>query len=199
MNPDQFINLAQSILKIGGALLLARGTVTTSAWQQISGGVIAILGLYFSHTSNATPGAAASSAKAGGGAMRLILFCAFLVALCGGCIPSPSKAHIVRVVSTGTKFGLTQNPNTGIYELGLQRVQVEMTTVPVFWTNGIFSAPDAVMRYEVNTHSSIFGNAALTSTLATGTNAVNSSVGGATPPINASTGTGNNLTPALPH
>lgn len=115
-----------------------------------------------------------------------------------GCHLNPSTGHVIRVVATGTKLGLSQNPSTGVYELGIQRVQTEVTTVPVFLTNGEFKIPPTVLRYEVNTHSAIFGNAALTSTMATGSNAVATAVGGATPPINNGTGTGNNL-PTAPN
>lgn len=119
----------------------------------------------------------------------------FTVLAFAGCATNPSKSHVVRAVATGTKFGVTQNPTTGVYELGLQRVQAEIVTIPVFFTNGVFSIPDVVSRYEVSTHSAVFGNAALTSTMATGTNAVSTQVGGVTPPINAGVGTGSNLTP----
>jgi hypothetical protein len=130
----------------------------------------------------------------------LILAGAVALATVTGCTMNPSKSHIVRAVATGTKLGVTQNPTTGVYELGVQRVQTEIITVPVYaYTNKDGSVnlvvPESVSRYEVNTHSAVFGNAALTSTLATGTNGVATQVGGQTPPINVSTGTSNNLTP----
>ena len=128
----------------------------------------------------------------------LSICAAALLGLGAGCQSSPSKSHVIRVVGTGTDFGINQNPVTGFYELGLKRVQTEVTTVPVIWTNGAFYIPDVVERYEVNTHSSIFGNAALTSTMATGSNAVLTSLGGASQPINANTGVSNNLPTALP-
>jgi hypothetical protein len=119
-----------------------------------------------------------------------------------GCKTNPSKAHVVTARGTYTKLALAQNPATGMYELGLMRGQAELTTIPIVFTNdaeGNLHAvvPDVVSRYEVSTHSAIFGNAALTSTLATGTNGVNTQVGGQTPPINTGVGTGSNLaTPA---
>lgn len=115
--------------------------------------------------------------------------------LLAGCAINPSKSHIVRGVATGTSVGLSQNPATGLYELGVKRAQVEFVTIPIFVTNGVWIVPDVVSRYEVSTHSAVFGNAALTSTLSTGTNAVQTQVGGTTPPINAGVGTGSNLTP----
>lgn len=108
---------------------------------------------------------------------------------------SPSKAHVVRGVTTGTTLGITQNPSSGMYELGIKRVQAEIVTIPVWFTNGVFYTPDVVSRYEVNTHSTVFGNASLTSTLSTGPSAVQTPVGGTTPPINSNVGTGSNLTP----
>lgn len=115
-----------------------------------------------------------------------------------GCASNPDLSHIRRAVGTGTKVGITQNPGTGAYELGVSRVQIEYTSIPVvFSTNSANQLqaviPDVVSRYEVATHSAIFGNAGLTSTLATGTNAVNTAVGGSTPPINNGVGTGSNL------
>jgi hypothetical protein len=107
-----------------------------------------------------------------------------------GCASNPSKSHVVRIVGTGTKIGVAQNPATQCYELGILRAQVELTTIPVFYTNGVCYMPDVVSRYEVSTHNPIFGNLALTSTMATGTNGVTTQVGGATPPINTGFGTG---------
>lgn len=117
------------------------------------------------------------------------------VSILAGCATNPSKSHIVRGVGTGTSLGISQNPGTGLYELGFKRAQIEFVTIPVVFTNGVFVVPDVNSRYEVSTHSAVFGNAALTSTLATGTNAVNTAVGGTTPPINTGVGTGSNLTP----
>lgn len=119
-------------------------------------------------------------------------------ALLAGCASNPSKSHVVRGVATGTSLGITQNPATGLYELGVKRAQVEMITIPVFYTNGAFVVPDVVSRYEVSAHSAIFGNTALTSTLSTGTNAVGTALGGTTPPINAGVGIGSNLAPQVP-
>ena len=119
-----------------------------------------------------------------------------LLAAVSGCGTMPhDTAHVYRFDATGNKLAVSQNPVTGFYELGWQRVQTEYTQVPVIWTNGQFYIPETLMRYEVNTHSAVFGNAAMTSTLGTGSNAVNTRLGGGADPINAATGTGNNLTP----
>lgn len=128
--------------------------------------------------------------------MKTIIALFALIALTiTGCASNPSKAHIIRGVTTGTSLGINQNPATGLYELGIKRAQIEFVSIPVIFTNGAFYSPDVNSRYEVSTHSAVFGNAALTSTLSTGSNAVNTAVGGSTPPINNAVGTGSNLTP----
>jgi hypothetical protein len=196
MNQDQIINAIQTIMKIGGSLLIARGTVTGSQWQDIVGGVLALWGIYASHQSNAsTPAPAAPFIPQVVKAVALALCIAPLVVACH---LNPSAGHIIRIVGTGGKLGITQNPVSGVYELGFQRVQSELTFIPVFETNGHYSVPDAVLRYEANAHSSIFGNSAVTSTMATGTNACATAIGGASLPINIGTGTSNNLQTALP-
>lgn len=122
--------------------------------------------------------------------MKLILLAIAIISLTVGCVHAPAKSHVVHVVATGTKFGITENPATQLYELGLTRFQAEVTTVPIMWaTNKDGSIyvviPDVVTRYEVQGKNTTFGGAGLTSTLATGTNAVNTAVGGTVAPINA--------------
>lgn len=131
--------------------------------------------------------------------IKYILGLALCVALFTvGCAShNPSLSHVVRGVVTGTSLGINQNPVTGAYELGIKRAQVEVLTIPVVFTNGEYHIPDLVSRYEVSTHSAVFGNAALTSTLATGSG-VDTAVGGGTPPINNGVGTGSNLPTAVP-
>ncbi len=115
--------------------------------------------------------------------MKNIIALLTLIALVG-CAHTPSKSHVVHVVATGTKFGITENPATQLYELGL------VTTVPIMWATNrdgtiYVVIPDVVTRYEVQGKNTTFGGAGLTSTLATGTNAVGTAVGGTVAPINA--------------
>lgn len=120
----------------------------------------------------------------------LLTIAAVALALSSGCAGSPSKSHVVKADAQGTKFGIGQNPATGMYELQLWRGSAEVVTIPVWFTNGVYYTADVVSRYELSGHSPVFGNVAVTSTLATGSNAVNTAVGGTTPPINANFGTG---------
>jgi hypothetical protein len=125
------------------------------------------------------------------------LICGLLTITSGCGARKPSSGHILRGAATVTSLGISQNPATGLYELGIKRGQVEVVSIPVWLNtnNNTYAVPDVNSRYEVSTHSAVFGNAALTSTLSTGSNAVNTSVGGATQPINSNVGTGSNLTP----
>lgn len=121
--------------------------------------------------------------------MKKIIALLAIIALTG-CHAQPSKSHVVHVVATGTKFGITENPATQLYELGLTRFQAEVTTVPIMWATNrdgtiYVVIPDVVTRYEVQGKNTTFGGAGLTSTLATGTNAVGTAVGGTVAPINA--------------
>lgn len=126
----------------------------------------------------------------------LVASAALAASLLSGCAGLPhDTAHVYRLDATGNKLAVSQNPVTGLYEVGWQRVQSEYTQVPVIWTNGTFYIPTTLMRYEANAHSAVFGNAAVTATMATGTNAVETQLGGGYPPINSGTGTSNNLTP----
>lgn len=142
-----------------------------------------------------TPAPAASASGLSTAATAVLAFGLLLFGATGCVGRSPSSGHIVRIDAVGTKVGIGQNPATGVYELGIMRVQTELTTIPVFFTNGEYRVAPAVMSYEANAHSAVFGNAAVTSTIATGSNAVNSTLGGQHPPINANTGVSNNLTP----
>jgi hypothetical protein len=187
--------LLRSVLKIGAGYFASKGIADQNTLHVIYAGAVALIGVIWglvhrNSSSNASSGAGVSRYS-----LMLLMAVSVLALGTAGCQTSPSKSHVIRAVATGTKAGITQNPTTGVYEFGLQRVQTEIITVPVFFTNGVWYAPDVVSRYEVNTHSAVFGNANLTSSLATGSNAVNTAVGGTTPPINSNTGTSNMLTP----
>lgn len=106
-----------------------------------------------------------------------------------GCAHTPSAGHVVKLIGKGTKGGITENPVTGSYEIALQRVQMELITIPLAYaTNkdgGVYVViPDVVDRVEALGKNSVFGNAGDTWTLATGSNSVNTLVGGQTTPVN---------------
>lgn len=126
----------------------------------------------------------------------IALLIAIMAGSLSGCSTRPSTNHVIRIDATGAKLGIAQNPVTGMYELAIQRVFTEITTIPVIYdTNKAeFRVTPTVSRYEANTHSAVFGNVAISSTLATGSNAVWTIAGGG-PLINAGTGTSNNLVP----
>lgn len=64
MNSDQFINLIQTIFKIFGGALAAKGMGDSSMWEAISGAAVAVFTWYVSHRWNATPAAPASAQSA---------------------------------------------------------------------------------------------------------------------------------------
>lgn len=119
-----------------------------------------------------------------------------------GCATAINTKDVTKITVTQTGIKLGQNPASQVYELMIGRSQIEYVKVPT-GLNGTNAVPgDAavipqfVSSYEANGHSGVFGNAAVTTTVATGgTNAVNTTVGGEHATINSATGTGNNLTP----
>jgi hypothetical protein len=119
-----------------------------------------------------------------------------------GCATAINTKDVTKITVTQTGIKIGQNPATQVYELMVGRSQVEYVKVPT-GLNGTNAQPsDASVipqfasSYEMNGHSAVFGNAAMTTTIATGgTNAVNTIIGGEHQPINSATGTGDNLTP----
>ena len=127
---------------------------------------------------------------------------ALAITLVTGCATAINTKDVTKITVTQTGIKIGQNPATQVYELMVGRSQVEYVKVPT-GLNGTNAQPsDASVipqfasSYEMNGHSAVFGNAAMTTTIATGgTNAVNTIIGGQHEPINSATGTGNNLTP----
>lgn len=191
MNKDQAASFTLTLVKAASGYGIAHGIGTSSTWATIGSVAAMLVAAFVSHAMHTDDEQPAAKPP-----LRPLLVLAFLCLVMGvtGCA-SNSKGHVIRTVGTGTKLGITQNPATGAYELGFSRVQIEAVVIPVFFTNGAYASPEVVSRYEVSSHSAVFGNVMLTSTLSTGTNAVATSVGGATPPINTGVGTGANLTP----
>jgi len=120
-----------------------------------------------------------------------------------GCATAINTKDVTKVTVTETGLKIGQNVATQTYELVMGRSQVEYLKVPT-GLNGTTNdspaaaamVPQTVSSYEVNGHSAVFGNVAMTTTFGTGgSNAVNTTVAGEHTPINTATGTNNNLTP----
>lgn len=131
----------------------------------------------------------------------ILLLTLGLLPLCG-CALNPSKSHVIHIGAVGTKIGIVQDPISGMYSLSAQRVQADLITIPIMFTTNkagdvVVIIPDVVHSFEVNAHNAVFGNVSTTTTMATGTNAVHTTLGGQHQPINAGVGTGSNL-PAQP-
>ena len=102
-----------------------------------------------------------------------------------GCVAAnPNKGRVVGGTAVGTKIGVSENPVSGLYEFGGQRVQTSFVVVPGYLTNGVYVTPDVVTSYEVQGRNGVFGNAGGTFTFAVGSNACQTLLGGAHHPIN---------------
>lgn len=201
MNSDTVQILIRKAVVLFAGYLLQNGWVTTQGASKVENylGGMAVLAFAFVwsklHLKNNVASTNASSGLPRSTPLLALAAVALLMAVGTGCATAPSSGHVIRAVATGTKLGVTQNPVTGAYELGFERIQTELITTPVLFTNGGYVSPDVVSGYEVSSHSAVFGNVGLTSTMAVGTNAVATMLGGQHTPINAGVGTGSNLTP----
>lgn len=80
MNPDQIINIIQTVFKVGGGMLASKGFLDNEKWEWISGLAIAIVTWILSHKWNATP-----SDPQGKLPLNLILFALVPAMLLSGC------------------------------------------------------------------------------------------------------------------
>lgn len=188
-------------LSIAGVWAVTHGLTTNTGWQTIAGFITAciayIIHWYQSHhaaqMAGTVPAPAPLLSPKQAGATGLIL--ALLVPLLlVGCQNNKDIAHVWTASQDGTTVGVTENPTTQLYELGVKRVHSHVTMIPIiFETNNVGNIraviPDVVVSDEINARSGIFGGAGGTITVATGTNAVGTLLGGGHVPINEGTGT----------
>jgi len=107
-------------------------------------------------------------------------------------ITNPAPSHVVSIVGSGKKLGVTQDPLTQLYQLGYASVFGGLLTVPVVssiegaGTNQllVMHTPDVVARYEIGGKATFFGSAGSTYTVAVGSGACNTLLGGQSPPVN---------------
>lgn len=189
--------VVKNILSAAGVWCINQGIATDSEWKTILGVVsAAIAWVWHWHESHAAAVASgkvqpvALSPKAAGAVALIILLGLFAT----GCKLPNDVAHVYTISADGTSLGVTQNPATQAYELGLKRVHTHVSIIPIMWqstSNGLMVAviPDTVVSDEINARSGIFGGAGGTITVATGTNAVATLLGGGHVPINEGTGT----------
>lgn len=193
--------VVQNALKAAGVWCIGQGIATTANWQIVVGVVSSAVGwIWHWHETHAAavasgqipaPVVPALSPKLTPPVILAFLLPALLLA---GCAIPKDIAHVYTISGDGTSVGITQNPATQAYELGLKRVHTHLSIIPiVFQTNslGVISCviPDVVVSDEINGRNSIFGGAGGTITVATGTNAVQTILGGGHVPINEGTGT----------
>lgn len=124
----------------------------------------------------------------------LVGICAASVLL-AGCvsrpISNPAPSHVVSIIGSGKKLGVTQDPLTQMYQLGYASLFGGLLTVPVTvsydptHTNELnMRTPNVVARYEIGSKATFFGSAGSTYTVAVGTEACNTLLGGQSPPMN---------------
>ena len=106
-------------------------------------------------------------------------------------VSNPAPSHVVSIVGSGKKLGITQDPLTQLYQLGYASVFGGLLTVPVTFgfdqahTNMlVIRTPNVVARYEIGGKATFFGSAGTTYTVAVGTEACNTLLGGQSPPMN---------------
>lgn len=112
-----------------------------------------------------------------------------------GCVASVNTKDVTRitVTTTGLRIGVGTVDRTPEFIAG--RSQVDYIKVPTGLNGTNASAsdaatvPQAVFGYELNTSSPLFGRGAMTATTSTGTNGVQTLLGGQHAPINGGTGT----------
>ncbi|SRR5579862_24188 len=83
MNQDQILNLIQTLFKVGGGALAAKGIGDSSVWEAIGGAVVAAVTWYLSHKWHATPSAAPSVGVSS--MLKLLIVCVLLSALATAC------------------------------------------------------------------------------------------------------------------
>lgn len=128
--------------------------------------------------------------------MKKLLLSCLLGLSVAGCSTAINTKDVTKIVvtTTGVRIGQSQVDKTP--ELTVGRNQVEYLKVPTGLnaTNAnstdVTKTPVVVAGYEVNAHSAIFGNAAMTSTFATDQGGA-TVLGGQHQPINAGTGLNN--------
>lgn len=188
-------------LAAAGVWAVTNGLTTYTGWESVVGFLSAtvayIIHWHSTHTAAVATGqvpapqAPTLSPKAAGAAMLFAL--AMPALLLGGCKLPGDVAHVYHISGDGTSLGVTQNPTTQAYELGLKRIHTTLTIIPiVYQTNALGNItaviPDTVVSDEINARSGVFGGAGGTITIATGTNAVQTLLGGMHVPINEGTG-----------
>jgi hypothetical protein len=202
--------LLQNALKSAGPVLAANGIATSEQWQTVCGVAASAIGwIWHWHESHAAavasgalppaslpPGATLPSAgaKMGLGLIGLLLLPVALLTGCGGLFPK-DVAHAVNFTEDGTKIRVGQDPVSQMPQLIFGREQANITVIPIIFqtnaANGQISAvvPETVESYEFNGRNTTFGGIAGTITFATGSNAVQTVLGGGHAPINEGTGT----------
>lgn len=195
---DSTISLIRSIMKLAAGFIVANGYASGAEMETITAGLVAVALTVWGCLHRAKPAAPAAVP------IKQIVPCLALLSLVlsPGCITAPGKpaGHIVAGTAGGKKLGITYNAITGLPELGVQSVDGEFAIIPLLLnTNtGNYYTPDFVMSREIMAKAGMFGTAAGTYTFATGSNAVQTLLGGMHYPVNAGFQTASNVSITLP-
>lgn len=145
MNSDQFASILRSLLKMGGVYLMAHG-VSTSTTQLISGLVLAVAGVLFSHWANAD-GATPSSS---GGKLGLFLAVGFLAFAVVGCGTVYNSNKITAVKERGFGIVIAESAANQTPEMKMGFFSSVIQIIPTATTtNGTIETPRYMDTFEL--------------------------------------------------
>lgn len=183
---DTAQTLVRYLVKTLAGAAIAHGYIQGANTEMIIAVIVSLISAVWGVMHRTSP---AQEAPRRSGVIMCMLGLLVLV-VASGCASDPAKLQNKRRVIAGsgavTSLGISENPMTGLYEAALKHGAMSFLVVPSEYnaTNGTWSTPDAVMSYEPQGRNGIFGVAGATTTIAVGSNAVNTLLGGAHYPIN---------------
>lgn len=199
MKSNTIQTLLRSVIKIGGGALISSGFATGSDLQIIGAGIATLIAVIWG-VLHRTSGDSASPSRPANAPLFALAFILLCIGLVGCASNTEPKRKVIAGSGELTSLGLTENPITGVYELGAKRGQMSFIVVPAVYNtnNGVWSTPDMVMSVEAQARNGVFGSAGGTTTFAVGSNSVQTLLGGQHLPINATLVNSTNIGSAAP-
>lgn len=207
MNPlDQFTGLLDSKTAHVLTLLSVGAGVVGRIYKAVvnGGGFVSIWHALLYGTNTPNPQTESETVKITNIIPVIITALLLCFAFTGCQATSNANRRVVHGAGSFTKIGVGENMATGLYELGILHGQTTFTIVPIlFATNALTGntyvvVPDVADSYETTGANSVFGRGGITSTFATGTNAVGSLLGGNHYPVNDKTQISTGLNATIP-
>jgi hypothetical protein len=147
MNKDQFLSFVRSALKVAGAYLVAKGIGDASAWQDITGGALAVAGLAWSHLFHSDGPSAPSGPGGLGGTLKALILAGSLALPaawlgCSGCSSTLENGGAYAPLSgSGTNLAAASDISFYTVDLAYQ----------LAWNSA-----DAVFQFEYNNRPELF-------------------------------------------